>query len=120
MRVIIKRKGWLNPPSRLVAVVGLSLAGLVLVGCASVFTFYYVRYSRLIDELLQGPVFPHVSQIYAASEELTVGEKTGQPEVVASLRSAGFTERKDNPRGYFVPLGDGVRIFPGPDSYFDA
>jgi len=39
-----------------------------MVGGASVLTFYYVRFSRLIDARLQGPVFPNVSQVYAAPE----------------------------------------------------
>ena len=118
MRVIIKKSGWLRPPFRPVAWLALSLFGLLLVGSASAFTFYYVRFSRVIDERLEGPVFPKVSQIYASPEELRVGDKSSAAEVVAYLRLAGFSERVDNPKGYYNTLAAGLRVVPGPDSYF--
>ena len=120
MRVVIKKSGWLSPPFRSLAWVGLSLFGVVLIAGASVMTYYYVRFSRVIDERLQGSVFPNVSQIYAAPEKLRVGEKTSASEVVAYLRSAGLSERQDNPKGSYELLADGVRINPGSDSYFDS
>lgn len=118
MRVIIKRNRWFTPPFHFLGTLIVSLLGLLLVGGASVFTFYYVRYSRVIDELLNGPVFPNVSQIYADPERLRVGGKSNVPEVISYLRSAGYTEKNDNPKGSFAALPDGIRIVPGADSYF--
>ena len=118
MRVIIKKNGWMKPPLRFLGTVTLSLLALLLVGGASVFTFYYVRYSRIIDQLLNGPVFPNVSQIYGEPQKVRVGEKTNVRELISDLRSAGFTENHDNPKGSYSSLPDGIRIVPGPDSYF--
>jgi len=120
MRVIIKRGGWLKPHFRFLGSVGVSLLVVLLVGGASVFTYYYVQYSHLIDELLNGPVFPNVSQIYAAPERLRLGQKTSMSELASSLRAAGFTERSENPKGSYMMLGNGIRIVPGTDSYFAA
>ena len=118
MRVVIKKSGWLRPPFHPLGWLGLALLGFLLVGGASLFTFYYVRFSRVIDDRLQGSVFPNVSQIYAAPEQLRVGEKASLPQVISYLRSAGSNERENNPKGSFAPLPDGIRIVPGPDSYF--
>ena len=117
MRVVIKRSGGLKAPFRIGWLL-VAFCGLLFVGGASVFTFYYVRYSRLIDELLQGSVFPNVSQIYAAPERVKVGDRSSVPDLISHLRQAGFTERTENPRGYYQPLADGLRILPGKDSYF--
>jgi len=118
MRVVIKKSGWLRPRFRSLGWLSLFLLGFLLVGGAFLFTFYYVRYSRLIDQLLQGPVFPNVSQIYAAPEKIRPGDKASVPGIISYLQSAGLNERGDNPKGSYVKLADGVRILPGPDSYF--
>src|SRR3972149_377368 len=106
MRVVIKKSGWLRPPFRPLGWALVSLSGLLLVGGASLFTFYSIRFSRVIDERLQGSVFPNVSQIYAAPEKVRLGEKFSAPEVVSYMRSAGFTERQDNPKGFYTSLPD--------------
>ena len=74
MRVVIRRSWWLQSSYRPLGLTVLALLAVVLVGGASVFTFYYVRYSRLIDERLRGPVFPNVSQVYAAPESLRLDQ----------------------------------------------
>ncbi|MSO21490.1 MAG: PBP1A family penicillin-binding protein [Acidobacteria bacterium] len=130
MRVIIqdgKRWETLVRPFGRVMVATLLLA---VVGGAGIFTFYYVRYSRLIDERLSRPVFPNVSQIYAAPEKLRVGERITRYEVAAQLRLAGFSESQDDtadttqinskPKGRFRLTRRGIQIHPGPDSYFSA
>lgn len=118
MRVVIRRSGWLRRPFRSLWLAGLVAGLLLLVGGASLFTYYYVRFSHLIDQRLQGPVFPNVSQIYAAPEELRLGRKINAADVVSHLRQAGFSQRPGNPRGWYEWLPDGLRIIPGPESYF--
>jgi penicillin-binding protein 1B len=120
MRVIIKRSGGQRTPFRFLGWVGVSLLGLLLVGGASVFTFFYVRYSRLIDNLLNGPVFPNASQIYASPERLRLGQKISSSDLMADLRAAGFSERAENPKGSYTVLKDVVRVAPGTDAYFAA
>ena len=120
MRVVIRRrKGWFT----LFRPLGLTLLSLFAVGViagASVFTFHYVRFSRLIDDRLRGPIFPNVSQIYAAPEVLRLGQQANPDNVASRLRRAGYTEEKDNPRGWFERRPGGIRIVPGPESYFSS
>src|SRR5690349_6842050 len=106
---------------------GLAVAGFVLLALvisAGTFVFYYVRYSRLIDERLSGPVFPNVSQIYAAPEKLRLGERITRYDVAAQLRLAGFSETQEDEaensdsKGRFNLTRNGIQIMPGPGSYF--
>jgi penicillin-binding protein 1B len=101
-----------------VGLAALALVALGLIGGAFTFTFYYVRYSRLIDERLRGPVFPNVAQVYAAPETVRLGQPADPLAIVSYLRRAGYTEERDDPRGWYQRLPDGVRIVPGPESYF--
>ncbi len=118
MRVFIKKSRLVHALFRPVGLVCLSLLLLAVIGAASVFTSYYVRFSRLIDNRLAGPVFPNVSQVYAAPEKLILGQRGDRAEVISHIRMSGYTERRDNPKGWYSLLQDGIRIVPGPDSYF--
>ena len=120
MRVIIRRSCWLKSSLRPLGLASLSVLAVLLVVVASLFTFYYVRFSRLIDERLRGSVFPNVAQVYAAPEMLRLSQRADGQDVVAYLRLAGYTEQNDNPKGWYKSLPDGIRIFPGPDSYFSS
>ena len=118
MRVVIRRGRWLSTLFRPLGLTLLSLLAIGVVGGASAFTFYYVRYSRLIDERLRGPVFPNVSQIYAAPEVLRLGQPANSESIASHLRRAGYTEERGTPRGWYQRLPGGIRIVPGPESYF--
>ncbi|MBI4459881.1 MAG: PBP1A family penicillin-binding protein [Acidobacteria bacterium] len=118
MRVLLKNRWWSKSPLRPLWAGLLCLAAVTLIGGASAFTYYYVRYSRVIEQRLQGPVFPPASQVYAAPEKLRVGQAISQQELIFYLRQAGFSEVRDNPKGWYTTVPHGVRIVPGKDSYF--
>ncbi len=96
----------------------LALVILVGVGGTSVFTYYYVYFSRLIDKRLSGQVFANTSRLYAAPEPVFAGQDASLSEIGASLRRAGYSENKTNPTGWYHVIPGGIEIFPGPDSYF--
>jgi len=54
------------------------------------FTYYYVKYSRLIDEKLRTP-FTDTSKIYASSKAVSVGDNMLPSDLVDRLRRAGFS-----------------------------
>ncbi len=120
MRIIIRRSWLLRSSFRHLTLAFLSLLAVALVGGASLLTFYYVHFSRLTEEGLRGPVFPNVSQIYAAPETIRVGEPGSLQEIAGYLRQAGYTESKDNPKGWYRILPDGIRVYPGASSYFSS
>src|SRR5438552_3692634 len=118
MRVVIKRTGWLKSPFRPIAIALFCSVVLVALVLAGTFTFYYVRYSRLIDERLQSPVFPNVSQVYAAPDKIRVGQAATADDIAAYLRRAGYGQSRETPKGKFELIQGGLRVIPGADSYF--
>jgi len=96
----------------------LALLVLVTVVGASVFTFYYVRFARLIDRRLSGDIFARTSKIFATPDPIFTGQEMSASDLTGKLRRAGYTENKTNGIGWYQTVDGGVEIFPGPESYF--
>jgi penicillin-binding protein 1B len=96
------------------------LVGFVLLITAAVlsFTYYYVKYSRLIDQKLKGGPFANTSKIFAAPRVIGVGDEVSPADVMLDLRRSGYSESRGNPMGWFNTRPDAIEIFPGPESYF--
>lgn len=83
------------------------------------FTYYYLKYSRLIDAKLRAGPFQATSMIFAAPKTVSLGDEMTAEEVLDQLRRSGYTEARGNQLGWYHVRQDAVEIFPGPDSYFD-
>jgi penicillin-binding protein 1B len=83
---------------------------------AGIFFFYYRQYEQVVDDrLAQGPLFASVAQIYAAPQEVRVGQSLSVNAIAASLKSAGYNT---NPGlGTFDLREDSIFIKPGAQSY---
>jgi penicillin-binding protein 1B len=82
------------------------------------FTYFYTKYSRIIDEKLRLGPFANTSKIFAAPRTLNIGEPISPDDIASELRRAGYSESERNPLGCFRLRADGIEIYPGPDSYF--
>jgi penicillin-binding protein 1B len=107
---------WLAHPAGRAA---LTLAALLVTGGLMVFTYYYAKYSRLIENKLRAGPFQSTAMIFAAPQTVSVGDPVTADEVVAQLRRSGYTDARTNPMGWYNVRQDALEIFPGPDSYFD-
>lgn len=121
MRIQVRRRAFavrvlLHPVGRIV--VG-SILGLVLI-LLGVFTFYYVKYSHLIDRKLRAGPFQATSMVFAAPRVVSIGDQLAAPELIAQLRRSGYGDSSGNRTGWYQSRPDGsLAIFPGVDSYFD-
>lgn len=87
----------------------------VLVG-AGIFFYYYNEYQHLVDDrLAAGPLFASVAQIYAAPQEVRVGQHLSVPAIANELRSAGYNTNEQ--LGTFDLRENAILIKPGPQSY---
>ena len=101
--------------------IGKILLVLLVVGATTgfgVFTYYYVKYSRLIDAKLAAGPFANTSMLFAAPRTVDVGDVADPEEIASDLRRSGYTESPKNPMGYFTLKPDEIDVYPGPDSYF--
>jgi penicillin-binding protein 1B len=83
-----------------------------------VFTYYYVKYSRLIETKLAAGPFANTSMLFAAPRTVDVGDLADPQEVATDLRRSGYSESPNNRMGYFTLKPDEIDVYPGPDSYF--
>ena len=83
----------------------------------SVFTYYYIHYSKLIDAKLKAGPFTTTSRIYAAPVAVGVGDTVSADAISAELRRSGYTESRGNPIGSYTLKPDEIDIFPGPESF---
>ena len=96
------------------------LAGSVLLIAVWVlgFTYFYVKYSRLIDEKLRAGPFINTSKIFAAPKVVGLGDTVSPAEIVMELRRSGYSESRGSLMGWYNLRPGAIEIFPGPESYF--
>lgn len=85
---------------------------------AAVFTHYYLKYAKLIEEKLEAGPFANMSTLYAAPRPVLVGQQIETTEIASYLRQAGYSENNNRSRvGWFRLRPDAIEINPGPDAY---
>jgi len=85
---------------------------------AAVFTYYYVKFDRIIDQRFKGAVFSNSAKIYAIPHAVHVGERIEPKQIAAELRHAGYSDKDGQSlMGSYRLLAGGIEINPGPDSY---
>src|SRR6202048_3203768 len=106
------------------SIVGLTLLGIVFAAIltfAGVYTYYYIKYSRMIDARLSGRVLQNTTQLFSAPQQISVGEVWTAGEMTTYLTKVGYRPvRDDNSLGQFVVQGNTVEIRPSKLSYFAA
>src|SRR5713101_6974495 len=83
-----------------------------------VFSYYYVKYDRIIARRFEGPVFASAAKIYATPRSIAVGEKAELKEIAAELRHTGYSDKdgQSTMGGYHLSAGS-IQIQPGSGSY---
>jgi penicillin-binding protein 1B len=83
-----------------------------------VFSYYYVKYDRIIEARFKGQVFSNSAKIYAIPHAVRVGEKLEPKQIAAELRDAGYSDKAgDSVMGSYRLVKGGIEIDPGPQSY---
>ena len=90
---------------------------LIAVSFTIFFSYFYIKYDRIIERRFRTPVFSNSAKIYAIPQTVRTGEKITVKQIVAELRHAGYSERDDSQLGNFRLVGDGIEITPGAESY---
>ena len=88
-----------------------------------VFSYYYIKYQKIVDKRMSGPIFANTAKIYAQPREVRVGQKVDPRELANYLRHAGYTEQGEQGKskfGVYRLLNGGIEIKPGEESYYNA
>src|SRR5689334_14733585 len=62
---------------------------LLVIASMGVFTYYYSKYSRLVDQKLKAGPFANTAKIFAAPRVVAVGDPMTPALLAAELRSSG-------------------------------
>jgi penicillin-binding protein 1B len=82
------------------------------------FSYFYIKYDRIIEHRFRTPVFSSSAKIYALPRTVRDGEKIEAREIAAQLRRAGYSDKEgQSPLGSFRVMKDGIEITPGQESY---
>ena len=96
---------------------GIGAALLLLVVFAVVFTYYWVKYDRIVEKRIRGPIFSNSARIFARPRLVSTGDRVQLSEIAADLRRAGYSDKTDSAVGTFRLMDGGIQIQPGPASY---
>ncbi len=99
---------------------GLAIFLFMAVAVAGGFTFYWVKYARIVDRRLSGPIFDNTAKIYGTPEVVRVGERITTGEIAVELQRAGYSEegaKAVSRVGTYRLERGGIAIEPGPESY---
>lgn len=86
----------------------------------AVFTHYYNKSARIVDERLKQPLFANTAKIFAAPREVRPGQKMTARLIATELREAGYTvDGLSHPSqmGTFTETEQSITVRPGPQSY---
>ncbi|MGC2645991.1 MAG: penicillin-binding protein, partial [Candidatus Sulfotelmatobacter sp.] len=82
------------------------------------FSYFYIKYDRIIAQRFRSPVFTNSAKIYALPRTVHDGDETSAKEIATDLRRAGYTDNEgESPLGRFRMISGGIEITPGPESY---
>ena len=98
-------------------VAGFLIAAILFVG---MFTYVYVKYERIVNRRMAGPIFSNAAKIYARPKSVSVGDKVDAAEVAAQLHRAGYAQagkEGDSLVGHFQLTSHSIQITPGPESF---
>jgi len=102
--------------------IGLTILGIVFgffVIAGGIFTYYYMKYSRMIDARLSGGIFENTTQIFSAPEHISSAQAWGPDDLVDYLTRVGYRPQNDpNSLGQYTVNGSTVDIRPSKLSYF--
>ncbi len=103
-----------DPVLRAALVVFLLLA----VSFTVLFSYFYIKYDRVIEKRFRSPVFANSAKIYALPKIVRNGEMATVREIATDLERAGYSAKDGESKlGSFRILKDGIEIKPGPESY---
>ena len=105
---------WNDPVVR----AGLGVFIILALACTGAFSYFYIKYDRIIEKRFRTPVFSNSAKIYALPQTVRTGENINAKEIATELRRGGYSDKDGESRlGTFRLTIAGIEISPGPESY---
>jgi len=98
----------------------LALTALCLLCGAAAFSYYYVKYERIIDKRMSGQIFSTSAKIFARPFTVHRGVALTPGRIAVMLRKAGYSDASEGAPaqvGSYRRIPGGIEVMPGPESY---
>jgi penicillin-binding protein 1B len=117
LRIRIARGFW---TSRIGIAILCTILAALLAG-ASVLTYYYIQFGRMVRDRLTGQIFQNTSSVYSEPRRIYAGERMSEQELEQYLLDAGYqTGSADGAPGEVDESADSLVVKPSDDSYFNG
>jgi penicillin-binding protein 1B len=88
------------------------------IALVAVFSYFYVKYDRVIEKRFRSPVFSSSARIYATPKTVRPGAAIDARTIASDLKHAGYSDKEGGSAlGSYRLLKDGIEVSPGPESY---
>jgi penicillin-binding protein 1B len=108
---------------RIFSPVRLSILGILVLIFVSLFTFFYLKYSRMIDARFRGEVVVRTTGIYAAPRVIRVGQGMTLVSLKSYLDGIGYvdsTKDADSNRGRYQIKGNSIELHTSSDAIING
>ena len=106
-------KGIRGLPGDPVVRAGLIVFLILAVGFTAFFSYFYIKYDRIIEKRFRNPVFANSAKIYALPRVVREGEKIDARDIAAELRRAGYSDQEGASKlGTFHVVKGGIDVTP--------
>jgi penicillin-binding protein 1B len=113
-----KSKKWRGLPRDPVIRAALIIFLIAAIGLGGFFSYFYVKYDRIIAQRFRTPIFTNSAKIYAIPRAVHEGDKASAKEIATALERAGYSDKDGQSQfGTFHLISGGIEIAPGPESY---
>jgi len=83
-----------------------------------VFSYFYIKYDRIIEKRFRTPVFANSAKIFALPRVVRDGQQIEAKSIAADLRRAGYSDKDgESNLGTYHLMKGGIEITPGSESY---
>jgi penicillin-binding protein 1B len=116
-------KGLRNKPKRFIVRAIAAAVIVVFLGLFGVFSYYYIKYQKIVDQRMSGQIFANTAKIYAQPRSVRVGQKADVNEISNYLRHAGYTESGEMGQsgfGTYRLLNSAIEVKPGQESFYNS
>src|SRR5208282_6274353 len=87
-------KAWRGLPRDPVIRAALIVFLVAAVGLGGSFSYFYIKYDRIIQQRFSTPVFTNSAKIYAIPRVIRDGDKASAKEIASALARAGYSEKE--------------------------
>jgi penicillin-binding protein 1B len=116
-------KGLRNKPKSFLVRAGVAAGIVIFLVFFGTFSYYYVKYQKIVNDRMNGQIFANTAKIYAQPRSVRIGQKADVKEISNYLRHAGYTEAGESgqsPFGTYRLLNSAIEVKPGQESYYNS